>query len=309
MIRFPSSPIIPEKILSGRYLKSALTLCLLLMTIFDVNSVGKSKTTPYRDLEKTIREKYDSRAVFTWDQYKELLKELKDPKFRVLPLHEMADTYDSTRVIVGLRHDVDFNPFKALEMARIEHLYGIRATYFLLATAEYSGVFMGSKLVRSKGLKALYRDLYETGAEIGIHNDMLTVMILYDIDPYKFNHDELAFYNSIRIPVYGSAAHGSEIAKKTVPNFQIFSDFSAKDSVSYLGRKYPLGKQSLKECGYQYEAYFIKHNIYLSDSGGKWHNAEGVSGVLQRLRESVPGDRIEILMHPEWWGKTEQKTP
>jgi hypothetical protein len=280
---------------------------MVIFVTFTTNSGIPVKNPSYRELEKTIREKYDSRAIFTWDQYTELLTELKRSRFRVMPLHEMVNTYDSSKVVVGLRHDVDFNPFKALEMARMEQRYGITATYFMLATADYSGTFIGSRLERSRGIKALYQDLHETGAEIGIHNDMIAIMILQKIDPYKFNRDELGFFKSINIPVYGTAAHGSEIAKKTVPNFQMFADFAVKDSVLYEGKKYPLGKCSLKDCGYQYEAYFIKHNIYLSDSGGKWHEADGLKGVIQRLRTSVPGDRIEILVHPEWWGKEAQK--
>jgi len=49
----------------------------------------------------------------------------------------MRNTFNDSKVVVGLRHDVDFNPFKALEMAIIEKFYGIRATYYFLATAEY----------------------------------------------------------------------------------------------------------------------------------------------------------------------------
>ena len=307
MIKLKAAYTIHKNGFNERFLKICRNFSLILIFFFGGNNTGMVKNPPYHDLEKTIREKYDSRAVFTWEQYNELLSELKKPKFRVMPLYRMNETWDSSRVIVGLRHDVDFNPFKALEMAKIEHNNGISATYYLLATAEYSGTFYGSRYVRSKGIKELYKDLSDTGAEIGIHNDMVAIMINNDLDPYKFNRDELAFYKSLGIPVYGTAAHGSEIAKKTVPNFQIFSDFAAKDSVLYQGKKYPLGKFSLKQCGYQYEAYFIKHNIYLSDSGGKWHDPDGFKGVLQRLRSSVPGDRIEILVHPEWWGKTEKK--
>jgi hypothetical protein len=290
----------------SRFLKLFRNLSLILIVNFNGNP-AMVKNPPYHELEKTIRQKYDSRAVFTWEQYSEFLAELKKPRYRVMPLHQMNETYDTSTIIIGLRHDVDFNPFKALEMARMEHDAGIRATYFLLATADYSGSFTGSRYDRSKGLRALYNDLSDTGAEIGIHNDLIAIMILYGIDPYKFNQSELDFYKSLKIPIYGTAAHGSEIAKKTVPNFQIFSDFAARDSISYQGKKYPLGKRSLKQCGYQYEAYFIKHNIYLTDSGGKWHDQDGFKGALQILRQSVPGDRIEILVHPEWWGKTEQK--
>jgi hypothetical protein len=105
------------------------------------------------------------------------------------------------------------------------------------------------------------------------------------------------------IPVYGSAAHGSPIAKELkISNFEMFSDFSARDSVTYNGIKYPVGKYSLNDCGLEYEAYHILYYQYYSESGGKWNDPKGFAGVLDKLKASKPGDRIEILTHPCWWG-------
>jgi hypothetical protein len=257
----------------------------------------------YAEIERIIRNEYDLYAVFTWSQYKELLYKLKQDKFIVLPLNEMRNTINESKVVVGLRHDIDFNPFKALEMSNIEKSYGLRSTYFILATTEYYGHFGTSGVVRNRGMEQLYKELSNNGAEIGIHNDLLTVMIYYKIDPLAFNKKELFFYDSLKIPVHGTAAHGSALARATLSNFNIFSDFATKDSVEYLGMKYPLGQHSLKEFGFEYEAYFINFTVYYSDSGGKWNDPEGFNGILNKLDNSKPGDRIEILAHPDWWGK------
>jgi len=258
---------------------------------------------PYADLEKQIREKYDYRAVFTWDQYYELLTELSKDKYIVLPLDEMRKTYNDSKVVIGLRHDIDMNPFKALEMADIEKDFGFLATYFILPTADYYGYLYKTGLTRCKGLDSLIADLHDYGAEIGIHNDMLTAMIDYGFDPFIFNKNEFAFIKSLGIRVSGTASHGSPIAKKTVPNYQIFSDFAKSDSVLYEGKKYPIGKNSLKEFGFEYEAYFLNFNYYYSESGGKWNDDKGFSGILSDLEKSSPGDRIQILTHPDWWGR------
>jgi len=257
----------------------------------------------YEGLEKQIRAKYDSRAVFTWDQYKTFLHELSEDKFLVLPLNEMRKTFDDSKVVVGLRHDIDLNPFKALEMAEIEREFGFRATYFVLPTSDYYGFIYRRGVIRNYGVDELIREIYVTGAEIGIHNDLLTVMIGYGCDPFIFNQKDLAFYKSLNIPIYGTSAHGSTIAKKTVPNFQIFSDFAKSDTVRYNGTLFPLGERSLALYGFEYEAYFINFNLYYSESGGKWNDPGGFAGIIEKLRNSVPGDRIQILTHPDWWGK------
>lgn len=287
-----------------RFIRFFIVLFVLTLFSFCEDEIDEKGLPPYSEMEKLIRGKNDSRAVFKWDQYVDLLTKLSEEKFIVLPLNEMRKTFDGSKVVVGLRHDVDFNPFKALEMANIEKSLGFHATYFLLATSEYAGSFKNSNFMRAPGMEYLYKELHKTGAEIGIHNDLLAVMILYNMDPFLFNHEELSFYRSLRIPIYGTASHGSEIAKGTVANYQIFSDFAKKDSVSYGDKKYPLGLHSLKEYKFLYEAYYIDFNIYFSDSGGRWNDPGGMAGIMKKLESSVPGDRIQILVHPDWWGKT-----
>jgi hypothetical protein len=132
----------------------------------------------------------------------------------------------------------------------------------------------------------------------------LTVLILNNIDPFLFNREELKFYKSLKIPIYGTASHGSPLAKKTVPNYEVFSDFSKSDSVLYQDKKYPLGIHSLKQYGFRYEAYSINFGTYFSESGGKWNDPEGFAGILKKLESSNPGDRIQILVHPDWWGQS-----
>jgi hypothetical protein len=275
-----------------------------LSSIYQKNIDYDIPLPPYSEIEKSIRAKYDSHAVFTWAQCTELLKKLSQDKFVVLQLNEMRNTFDESKVVVGLRHDVDWNPFKALEMAQIEKGYGIHSTYYFLATAEYYDQFKNSTMVRSTSIEYLYKEIYKTGAEIGIHNDLITIMIEYELNPYLFNKEELAFYKSLKIKIYGTASHGSPLGKKTkVPNYQIFSDFAKSDSVQYQGKKYPLGEHSLRDYGFKYEAYFINFGIYFSDSGGKWNDAEGFAGILKKLDSSKAGDRIQIIVHPDWCGK------
>lgn len=113
----------------------------------------------------------------------------------------------------------------------------------------------------------------------------------------------LKWLRSNKIRIYGTASHGSPLARKTVPNYQIFSDFAKSDSLEYMGKIYPLGEHSLKDYGFKYEAYFVDFGFYFSESGGKWNDPEGFTGILKKLESSNAGDRIQVLVHPDWWGK------
>lgn len=275
---------------------------IILLTSFSWKEVSEEPL--YAEFEKTIRDKYDVCAVFRWSQYARFLEKLKDERYVVLPLNEMRTYFDSTKIVVGLRHDVDLNIYKALEMAKLESIYGIRSTYFLLSTADYYGHFDGSTLIRFPGIKDLIHDLSSNGAEIGIHNDLFTVMITYHCDPLSFNTQELEFYRSLNIPVHGSASHGGEIAKQLrTPCYRIFSDYATSDNIEYNGLFYPVGKKSIKDYGFEYEAYNIPYNVYYSDSGGKWNDPKGFEGILHDLDTCKSGDRVQILVHPDWWGK------
>ena len=299
----------PKRLIMGPSLFKfcSLMVALFLFSLFEKNStakdIPKGSMPPYASLENLIRGKYDRYSIFKWEEYTSLLDKLLDEKFIVLPINEMRSTYDNTKVIVGLRHDVDFNPFKALEMAKIEKLYGFHATYYMLSTAEYFGKISGKVLKRSPGIEYLIKEIYDMGPEIGIHNDLLTIQVMNEIDPLEFNKEELRFYELLGIPIYGTASHGSPFSRASVPNFNVFSDFARTDSAVYQGKKFAIGLHSLEKYGFKYEAYFINYSKYFSESGGSWNDPEGLNGILKKLESSKPGDRIQILVHPDWWGK------
>jgi hypothetical protein len=266
-------------------------------------SLGKLTNYPsFAQLENYISKRFEAYTSHTFAQYEELLAELATDKYIAVSVAEMIDTYDKTKVIVGLRHDVDNNHIAAMKMADLENKHGVRATYYILATSPYYGYFEDGQLFRYQCMERAYLHIHKLGNEIGIHNDLIAVMIQHKIDPFEFNMNELNFYKSLGIPIIGSVGHGSNIASRTAHNSQIFSDYAKSDFVEYGGEQYPIGEHTMAEYGFEYEANFIDMNMYFSDSGGSWNNDKSFEQVLQAIKDSKPGDRIQILVHPCWWG-------
>lgn len=266
------------------------------------------------DIEKIVKEKHDNRAVFYYSQYQQILEKLKSNKFEVLPMYKFYKYYDDDKILVSMRHDVDCHIFKAYEMANMENKMDISTSYFILHTAEYYGSFIKDTLFKNDCIDDIYQKIHNLNHEIGIHNDLLTILIQYKINPLLFTKSEISNYSKLNIPIYGTASHGSTIARETVTNYEIFSDFNKKDTIEYKGTKYQIGQNSLKDYGFEYEAYFTNYNIYISDAGGEWNigflSQEGniwykstFDDVLNTLENAQPGDRIVILTHPVWWGK------
>ena len=282
--------------------RTYLSLSIVTLGVISCQKDEISDDPTYEELEEIIRISQDDRSVFTFAQYEELLKMLSDTNFIVLPINEFKDSINNDKIMFGMRHDVDCHPFKALIMAQMENCYNLRSSYYILATAKYYGKFTDEGINRFHCLDDLYLKIHNLGNEIGIHNDLLVVMIKKELDPFLFNWNELDYYKSLGIDVNGSVAHGSELARKTIPNYQIFSDYAQSDYVEYEGKKYPIGEHSMLEYGFEYEANFVNHTKYYSDSGGSW-NVGSFDTVLEGIKNAKPGDRIQMLAHPVWWGK------
>lgn len=254
-------------------------------------------------LEKRIREKQDQRAYFSFADYEKLLDVLDNEKFIVLPLDKFKDSINKTKVLIGLRHDIDCHPFKALKMAKMEKAHHMKVSYFLLASAPYCGEFIDGKLERYLCVNDIYQEISNLGHEIGIHNDLISLMVLQNINPYLFNQEEISFYKSLGIEIKGTAAHGSYITLQTVDNYEIFSDFATTTMFTFEGKNYQIGNLSLKDYGFDYEANFIDFDHYYSDTRRAWTENGEYDEFLEKLNNSTLGTKIQILIHPVWWGK------
>ena len=252
-------------------------------------------------IQKLTQINYGSIAKFSYSLYDSLLHELSKQKYIVIPLYEYMGNINTGKVTVGLRHDVDHEPFKGLHMAEMEASYGFRSSFYLLHSAEYFGHWFKGRLYRYSSMIPLYKQYQSLDCEIGVHNDLISIMLLYDVDPYEFMHDEMKFYDNNNINIYGTASHGSALMRMLKMNNQwIFSNYHSYDVVEYNGKTYEIGKYSLEDYGFEYEAYHVGYNIYFSDAGGSW-NVDNFETVLDSLRSAQAGDRIVILTHPCWW--------
>lgn len=247
---------------------------------------------------------YNRKARFSKVQFETLLKTIKGDKFVVLPLCSFMNFHANDKVIIGLRHDIDVNPWQALRMAAIEHKYEIQSTFCFLATAWYSGRITKKGLKRDN-LDWIYKAVHELSHEIASHNDSLTLLIKHKIFPRFFYFKESRYFEGLGIKIYGSASHGSPLARELgISNYEIFSDFVKSKIITYKKHIYKIGEASLREFGYHYEAYHLDHNIYISDAGGTFRidgKIASFEDVICKIATAEKGSRIQLLLHPCWY--------
>lgn len=252
----------------------------------------------------------------TFEKYEAFLNGLKDEtRYRVVPLNRFRQTLDSTKIIVGLRHDVDNNLQRSVDMAKVEFRLGLPASYYFLHTSSYYYSNPNDVNSRIKSIdNTLLKFQNDWKHEVGFHSDLVTLQLIHKIDPVDFLHKELKLLRDAGLKIYGSAAHGSPYCKTYhYINYYFFEEYSLlpfrhfiNTSAVLLGNdviKFKKGR--LNDFDLDYEAYFLDNNKYYSDAqfvdGRRWNFDKTDWHTLK------PGDRVIFLIHPEHWSKVNTK--
>jgi hypothetical protein len=268
----------------------------------DFFAVGAGPEPSLAQIAQTERP-YD--GVHSWDDYRGLLAELARPRYRVLTMAAFAAApADPQRVVVGMRHDIDSHPEKALAMAALEEAAGLRSTYFVLHSASYYGEVRDGRLRRHAAIGALAQEFDRRGFEVGIHHDLFSMMWRHGFAPEPFLREELASYRALGVAVTGAAAHGDgTVIARGLNNMWIFAEF-ARSGVSVVeGRSYPYGQATLAGAGLAYEAYLLRRDESTGDIDARL-KGQPATELTALLAAQPAGRRVIILTHPEHWGRT-----
>ena len=252
---------------------------------------------------------------FTWERYAVFLDKISDTsKYIVLPLNEFRQTFNSKKIIIGLRHDVDKDLNVAYQFSEVESRLGFRSTYFILHTAPYYLASQNNMGIHAEDIIPILKTMQDKRHfEIGWHNDLVTLQVIYNINPVTFFHHELNWLRSNGLNIIGTAAHGSNYCKTYhYMNFYFFKECTFpvvpnrenNVTVPKDGKSIELIKGKLSDFGLQYEAYFLNNNKAFSDAtitnGIRWNI--GMINVYQFQK----GDRVIILLHPIHWHKASE---
>jgi len=237
-------------------------------------------------------------------EYKDLIASIDAS---IVTFDDLVDgNYQEGRKAV-IRHDVDVDLDRAIEMASEEAELGIQSTYFLLHSAKY---FDYSDKFLEKCLK-----ISELGHNIGLHNDLLVQYFGRRKDIRNSLNKMLSFLRE-HVEVRGTSCHGQRCCYSAgYLNYEVWTEFDSTRNEGFGRPKIP--KFSLKEFGLDYETYFIDYNAYLSDSGKKWRGVS-IQGKKNYERSMFADKRnvgrniidefnqkegatLQLLCHPIHW--------
>lgn len=226
---------------------------------------------------------------FTLEQYARLCRAIKGSKYQVLTMRELLECSSQDGHLLIMRHDVDEDARNALDMARVEHDLGIRATYYF-------------RVRKRVFVPAIIDEIALYGHEIGYHYETLDKTRGKTRRALSLFAAELAMLRE-RYEIKTACMHGNPLTK--YDNKKIWENCE-------------LGHFDL--IGEPYLSLDYNQFLYLSDSGRTWLRNKNkikdrVSSInMPPVQVKHTGDLIElitgggfekicILTHPKRWSK------
>ena len=221
---------------------------------------------------------------FTLKTYRLLLETFLQAGYRFQTFEEFMEHSADGKTVV-LRHDVDEKPYNALEMARLEHELGVKATYFF-------------RIVKQSNVPEVIREIASMGHEIGYHYEDL---VLEEGDEEKALASfakNLAYFRQF-YPVKTVCMHGSSTSK--YDNRLLWKDHQLAD-FGLIGEPYLTVDFN--------EVYYLTDTGYAWD-GGKYAVRDVVENhfgltfhatpqIMDCIRCDAFPKRAMILAHTLW---------
>jgi len=209
------------------------------------------------------------RHTFDFETYWEILGRLLEerPCLRFLDFAEQ----NPEGAFFILRHDVDYSPHAALDLAEQEAGRSVRATYFLLTGTRYYNLM-------APGQSHVPRRLIELGHEVGLHYDVNSFDPFPRADWPRLLRAQASLLSELAgVPVRSIAMHQPAL--------------NGQDPF----RSLPLGFINA------YEDRFNREMTYVSDSGRAWRN-DG----WEMLRTGRFPPRLHLSLHPINWAESDR---
>lgn len=247
-----------------------------------------------------------------------------------LPLVHMEEVNSVEGPRWCIRHDVDHSLDIALGVARAEYERGYKSTYFLLTPNSYPhgrnyyGEIVDGKIVHDKGLIDKCKYLEDLGHRIGLHNDLISLSFKLRRPPSEILEEELEYFHGHGIRLWGTAAHGSPLARQLeYNNKEIFAGCPRQGKVverviRYDGWEVATHSLRLEDYGFLYEAYSLPRDSRISESGRRWgglvagqkidrerlekqFDKEVFRSYVKRLSTAAGVKSLQVMTHPEHW--------
>ena len=202
---------------------------------------------------------------FTYHAYRQLIRSLQDNGYTIASYKD----WESSPYCAILRHDIDNDIEKALELAKVEEELGVKSTYFTLVTADFYNVFSAKS-------EKLLRAIADCGHDVGLHFDEVR-------------------YPDIRTP--------EDARERILEETRLLSLATGKpvDTVSMHRPSKMMLEADLEIPGMinSYGQVYFTGFKYVSDSRRRWREP------VEEIVKAKTYERLHILTHAIWYNENE----
>lgn len=215
---------------------------------------------------------------FTYAVYDRFLETIAKAGYRVVTVREYLQGVSESLTLI-LRHDVEWNPRRALALADLEKAWGFRSTFYFRADTKAFNL-------------AVMRYLQDEGFEIGYHFNTLDRCSGNFDKAIALFEEELRRFRKAGIDVKTVCSHGDPRVKKVgykVNNEIFLRDPELRSRNDLLGEAYlDIDFSSLQ---------------YLSDAGVRWNTVGSTKELISRIAQGE-WPVVYMLAHPDYWSRS-----
>lgn len=216
------------------------------------------------------------RSDFSFSYFRRILEAMKfNFEHHLISGALHALLHDGKRPKLFLRHDIDLDLNKALEMAMIENEHGVRATYMVMVNSPFYRV-------EETASRLILRRLVSLGHEVALHFDFATA-------EERNGHPERSSIESKIHSACGRLEATIEAEVQSISSHRPLPQL-LRGPLIVAGRVNAYSKELMA--------------WYLSDSKGTWREGE----PLPRLQHPDQ-PLLQLLIHPIWWGNEHGPAP
>lgn len=207
-----------------------------------------------------------------------------------------TDELDKRFRFVNLKHDVESQPQKALDLARIEHKYGHCATYYVQA------------YLMTESNKSIFQEIQKLGHEVTYHHDVIDGAkgeLAKAISIYTTNIDK---FKSLGFNVQTVCQHGNPVSdydnrdffrsRLVQENFPNHSDIMV-DFMHKIGQKYIY----ISDVGMSFKIVTDPLNLEKRSESEKYIILGDLNHVINEL-QSNPNASYIVSAHPHRYNKS-----
>lgn len=207
-----------------------------------------------------------------------------------------TDELDKGFRFVNLKHDVESQPQKALDLARIEHKYGHCATYYVQA------------YLMTESNKSIFQEIQKLGHEVTYHHDVIDGAkgeLAKAISIYTTNIDK---FKSLGFNIQTVCQHGNPVSdydnrdffrsRLVQENFPNHSDIMV-DFMHKIGQKYIY----ISDVGMGFKIVIDPLNLEKRSESEKYIILGDLNNVINEL-QSNPNASYIVSAHPHRYNKS-----